>query len=329
MTAGSPGQAPALAEQPAPGERPGGPRWRWLAATRRYLAGFSLAGLAGALAFYCLSLTPSLLPRAWYLQAVMSAVTSAIGYAVGLFAGWLLRSLIPWRPGQGVRRAGRLALAVAAAVLIPLFGVLGAQWQHDIRELNGGQPAARGQLHPRRTRHRAADGGAGHGHPGDPVDRPAHRPAARPAHTAPCGGRRRGARGVRAARPGDDRGAVARRARRGELGLRRGGPRHRTGDHRARVAAALGQPRVARAVADARPAGPDVRRLRPHRRPDRPVHRHGGDGADPGLRGPGLGAVGRGGVRARRSGSWTGPAPSTGRSSWSPPPREPAGSTRR
>jgi uncharacterized membrane protein len=87
------------------------------------------------LAFYCLSLTPSLLPRAWYLQAVMSAVTAAIGYGLGLLVGWLLRSLIPWRPSPVVKRAGRWALVVAAVVLIPLFGVLGAQWQHQIREL--------------------------------------------------------------------------------------------------------------------------------------------------------------------------------------------------
>lgn len=147
MTAGSPGQAPsapgtAAGQAPgegkrAPGERPARPRWRWLAATGRYLAGFSPAGLAGALVFYCLSLTPSLLPRAWYLQAVMSAVTAAIGYAAGLLAGWLLRSLIPWRPGRVVRYAGRWVLAVAVVVLIPLFGVLGAEWQHEIRELNG------------------------------------------------------------------------------------------------------------------------------------------------------------------------------------------------
>jgi uncharacterized membrane protein len=104
-----------VAEHPVP---PG--RWRF-PRTRRYLSGFTPAGLAGALAFYCLSLTPSLLPRAWYLQAVMSAVTAAIGYAVGLLAGWLLRSLIPGRPGPGVRRAGRWALAVAAVVLIPLL----------------------------------------------------------------------------------------------------------------------------------------------------------------------------------------------------------------
>ncbi|MGH3245386.1 MAG: alpha/beta-hydrolase N-terminal domain-containing protein, partial [Trebonia sp.] len=73
-------------------------RWRF-PRTRRYLAGFVPAGLTGALVCYCLSLTPSLLPRAWYLQAVMSAVTAAIGYAIGLLVGWLLRSLIPWRPG--------------------------------------------------------------------------------------------------------------------------------------------------------------------------------------------------------------------------------------
>lgn len=149
MTAGPPGQArqaPSSVEAapatPAPGESPGaggaGAGWRrWLAGVRRYLAGFRLAGLAGALAFYCLSLTPSLLPRAWYLQAVMSAVTAAIGYAVGLLIGWLVRSLIPWQPPPVVRRLGHWALAVAATVLIPLYGVLGAEWQHEIRALNG------------------------------------------------------------------------------------------------------------------------------------------------------------------------------------------------
>lgn len=103
--------------------------------TRSYLTRFSLAGLTGALLFYCLSLTPSLLPRVWYLQALMSGITVAIGYAVGTLVGWLLRSLIPWRPGRAVRLAGRWSLAAAAVVLIPLFGVLGAQWQHQIREL--------------------------------------------------------------------------------------------------------------------------------------------------------------------------------------------------
>ncbi|MBO0820395.1 MAG: alpha/beta-hydrolase family protein [Nocardiopsaceae bacterium] len=109
---------------------------------RRYLARFSTAGLTGALLFYCLSLTPSLLPRAWLLQAVMSGVTTAIGYAVGTLAGWLLRSLIPWQPWPPVRLAGRWVLAAAALGLIPLFGVLGARWQHQIREqVDASQPS--------------------------------------------------------------------------------------------------------------------------------------------------------------------------------------------
>jgi len=116
---------------PEPGEPSRPPASR----VRRYLAQFSGAGLTGALFFYCLSLTPSLLPRVWYLQAVMSGITMAIGYAVGLFFGWLLRSLIPWRGGPAVRRVAWWALAAAAVVLVPTFGLLGAQWQHDIREL--------------------------------------------------------------------------------------------------------------------------------------------------------------------------------------------------
>jgi uncharacterized membrane protein len=110
-----------------PGEQPSKPRWWSFPRTRRYLSRFSLAGLTGALVCYCLSLTPSLLPRVWYLQAVMSGITAVIGYAIGLFIGWLLRSLIPWRPAPAVRRASRWALAVAGVVLIPLFGALGAE----------------------------------------------------------------------------------------------------------------------------------------------------------------------------------------------------------
>ena len=127
--AGLRGRMAGLRERLAP---PG--RWSF-ARTRRYVARFSGAGLTTALIFYCLSLTPSLLPRAWYLQAVMSAVTALIGYGIGALIGWLLRSLIPWRPDTAVRRAGWWALAAATVVLIPLFSVLGSQWQHQIREL--------------------------------------------------------------------------------------------------------------------------------------------------------------------------------------------------
>jgi uncharacterized membrane protein len=103
--------------------------------TRRYLARFSMAGLTGALIFFCLSLTPSLLPRVWYLQALMSGITAAIGYGIGALIGWVVRSIAGWQPGDAVRRGARWALGIATIVLIPLFGVLGARWQHEIRQM--------------------------------------------------------------------------------------------------------------------------------------------------------------------------------------------------
>ena len=124
---------------PESAAKPG--RWSF-PRTRRYLARFSMAGLTGALICYCLSLTPSLLPRAWFLQAVMSGITTVIGYAIGVLVGWLLRSLVPWSPGLAARGAGRWALAAAAAVRVPLFGLLGAPWQHDIRQhVDASQPS--------------------------------------------------------------------------------------------------------------------------------------------------------------------------------------------
>ena len=298
VTPDSRGQAPGQAAPPAvPGprgatetdtlaEHPVRPRrWRF-PRTRRYLSGFPPAGLTGALAFYCLSLTPSLLPRAWYLQAVMSAVTAAIGYGLGLLIGWLLRSLIPWRPSPGLRRAARWALVVAAVVLIPLFGVLGAQWQHQIRELVEATQeseanyilvvlvtvlltaalimVARGIRALVRLIARLV---------GRVIP---HRAAAAATVLVLCvlllllatGALSRGA--ISAANSvfgGVDSGTAA-------------------GVTQPDVRAALGRPGFARALGHPRQAGPDLRGGRPDGRPDQPVHREAGDGADQGVRGP-------------------------------------------
>ena len=39
----------------------------------------------GAL-FFCLSLTPSLLPRDWLFQGLIGGINAAIGYGIGVFA---------------------------------------------------------------------------------------------------------------------------------------------------------------------------------------------------------------------------------------------------
>lgn len=100
------------------------------------------AGLLVALLFSVWSMTPSLLPRPWYLQGVATGISVAIGYGIGCGAAAVLR----WcgiRPvvASRVRTIGWGVLAAMGAVLVPLFLVLGSRWQQNLRELVGLPPA--------------------------------------------------------------------------------------------------------------------------------------------------------------------------------------------
>lgn len=70
-----------------------------------HLRSFHPVGLAVALLFFTWSLTPSLLPRMWYFQALATAVSIAMGYGVGVLAVWILRwAGVTWTPSAQIRR---------------------------------------------------------------------------------------------------------------------------------------------------------------------------------------------------------------------------------
>ena len=107
-----------------------------------------------ATAFYCLSLTPSLLPRAWWLQGLAAGVTAAAGYAVGAVLEAARRALsrrTGTRPGPGVRR-----------LMWPVLGALAARLAGPatgLRRLPRHAPVPAGhllagRLRPRRPRRR-------------------------------------------------------------------------------------------------------------------------------------------------------------------------------
>jgi uncharacterized membrane protein len=104
------------------------------------LRSFSTSGLLVGVLFFAVSLTPSLIPRPYLIQAVISGFSLAAGYAIGVFLRWL------WTffelPEPTVRRARTLKIAAAivsiAAAAVFLWQAAG--WQNTVRHLMGLQP---------------------------------------------------------------------------------------------------------------------------------------------------------------------------------------------
>jgi uncharacterized membrane protein len=124
---------------------PPGRRWSRLR-TRLALSRLDFIGLATAVCFFCLSLTPSLLPRPWYLQGVVSGILTATGYAVGVAVAWTVRHVVRWPAARrigpdGARLAWRI-LFCTGAVLSVVSLVQGSRWQRDIHLLMGQPPPA-------------------------------------------------------------------------------------------------------------------------------------------------------------------------------------------
>lgn len=97
---------------------------------------YTLPGAWVALAFVCLSFTPSLLPRPAAFQGFVCGVNGAIGYGLGVLGGWLWRQFAD-RPARPPRpRSWRLFFIVGGVALLSSY-LLGRRWQNQIRELMG------------------------------------------------------------------------------------------------------------------------------------------------------------------------------------------------
>ncbi|EMI16206.1 hypothetical protein RMSM_06874 [Rhodopirellula maiorica SM1] len=100
----------------------------------RYCESFSFVGLAFATLFFAASLSPSLLPRVFFVQGLLSGIALAIGYGIGVFAIWLWRYLeLPELRGQ-VARAGKITTLVGVLLFAVIFLWRLTVWQNSIRE---------------------------------------------------------------------------------------------------------------------------------------------------------------------------------------------------
>ncbi len=96
---------------------------------------YSLPGVVGAMLFGAVSFTPSLVPRDWLVQGIVSGLSAAVGYTVGVVLAWLGRALTGWHPSA---RATRRMWWAVAALGLPLTVAslwLGDHWQRQIHRL--------------------------------------------------------------------------------------------------------------------------------------------------------------------------------------------------
>jgi uncharacterized membrane protein len=96
--------------------------------------GFAYLGLVGALVFFLLSLTPSLLPRNALFAGVVGGAAAVAGYGIGSLTSALLRIWVD-EPSETTKKWAWWGLLIAAVILIPIFFTLATDWQNTVREL--------------------------------------------------------------------------------------------------------------------------------------------------------------------------------------------------
>ncbi|MCX2724105.1 alpha/beta hydrolase [Roseibium salinum] len=101
---------------------------------------FSTPGLVVATLFFAVSLTPSLIPRTYVTQGVLSGVSLAAGYAIGVVAHWLWAYLELPEPREFVEAVIKLAAAVICLTIALIFLERASEWQNSIRFLMHMEP---------------------------------------------------------------------------------------------------------------------------------------------------------------------------------------------
>lgn len=96
---------------------------------------FCTTGLILATIFFALSLTPSLLPRTNFYQGLLSGISTAIGYGLGVFLQWLwLYFQLPKIKAKILYRI-QIAVITICFIFASIYLWKASEWQNSIRAL--------------------------------------------------------------------------------------------------------------------------------------------------------------------------------------------------
>jgi uncharacterized membrane protein len=110
--------------------------WAWS------LVHLDFVGVASGALFFCLSMTPSLLPRDWLFQGLIGGLNAAIGYGIGAFAGRMVRRFVLrrrdwWPPSKRVLYVLKTITVAGAATACVLMLIPAAAWQRQVSAVVG------------------------------------------------------------------------------------------------------------------------------------------------------------------------------------------------
>lgn len=95
----------------------------------------SAGGLVLGTLFFVASLTPTLIPRTFLMQGLLSGTCFAAGYGAGVAWRWLWRYMELPEPGARLQKALNVGAAVICAIIAVAFLWRITEWQNSIRQL--------------------------------------------------------------------------------------------------------------------------------------------------------------------------------------------------
>src|SRR4029450_3236862 len=102
---------------------------------RGFWHSFSTGGLLLGILLFAASLTPTLLPRNFLTQGILSGCSLTVGYVIGAFGGWLWAYMELLQLSGRLLRVAKLAAATGCAVVAIISLWQAARWQNSIHEL--------------------------------------------------------------------------------------------------------------------------------------------------------------------------------------------------
>ena len=105
------------------------------AKTKQYLVKLNFSGLVFGLIFYCFSVLPSLLPRPWLFQGIISGISITVGYGLGVAISKAMRWIFEYEPPDIFKFWSWQILKYLGVTIFLIYLFLGTIWQAEVRKL--------------------------------------------------------------------------------------------------------------------------------------------------------------------------------------------------